>query len=164
MVNTRRTRRDITPPSQVIYKEHSTKKRIRFYDTLDSRKPKESVPSFATRFGIARSTVYYLIEQRKKFGDNAYHHTRKLSNNLGPPLRHSPETYKQLVDPASNPVRDQVYKVQLQYHNIRLKPRQLGRNLRRYTKQARRYKQAYVKKQISPSNKTKRVQYRRVPY
>ncbi|KAM3072106.1 hypothetical protein ACMFMF_007500 [Clarireedia jacksonii] len=59
MVNTRRTRRDITPPSQVIYKEHSTKKRIRFYDALDSRKPKELVPSFATRFGIARSTGHH---------------------------------------------------------------------------------------------------------
>jgi hypothetical protein len=159
MVNTRCTRRDITPPSQVIYKEHSSRKRLRFYDALDGRKPGESVPSFATRFGIARSTAYYLIEQRKKLGDNAYHHTRKLSNSLGRNLRHSPETYKQLVDPVSNPVRDQVYEVQLQYHNIHIKPRQLGRNLRRYTKQARRYKQAYVKKRISPPNKTKRVQY-----
>ncbi|PQE16128.1 hypothetical protein CJF30_00011160 [Rutstroemia sp. NJR-2017a BBW] len=125
MVNTRRTRRDITPPSDVIYKEHSTQKRYRFYDALDVRTPGKSLRS------------------------------REVSKNLGPHLRHSPETYQRLVNPEFNPVRDQAYEAQIAYHHLDIKPRQLGRNLRRYTKQARRYNQAYVKKQISPSNKVK---------
>jgi hypothetical protein len=159
MVNTRLTRREITPPIRTERSEHTPRKRQQFYNTLDDKKPEESIRSIEARVGIAHGTAQKWITQRKKLGRDAYYKTRKLSKNLGANLRHSPETYKRLASPDFNPVRDQAYEAQIEYHHLHIKPRQLGLNLRRYTKEARRYKQAYVKKRISPPNKQKRVQY-----
>jgi hypothetical protein len=159
MVNTRLTRHEITPPNEIIHREHSTRKRQRFYNTLDDRKPGESVHSIELRLGIAYSTAQDWVKQREILGRDAYYRTRKASNSLGRHMRHSPETYKRLVHPDFNPVRDQAYNAQIEYYHLQVKPRQLGVNLRRYTKEARRYKQAYIKKQISPPNKKKQVQY-----
>ena len=58
-----------------------------------------------------------------------------------------------------NPVRDQFLKAQIKHFNIRVKPRQLKIMLKRYTKGARHFKQAYVKKKISPTNKQKWINY-----
>ncbi|KAM3084316.1 hypothetical protein ACMFMG_001579 [Clarireedia jacksonii] len=111
MVNTRRTRRDITPPNEIIYKEHTTRKRQRFYNALDDRKPEELIRSIELRLGIAHSTVQDWVRQREILGRDVYYRTRKTSKYLGTYLRYSPETYKRLVDPKLNLVRDQVYDV-----------------------------------------------------
>ncbi|KAM3067141.1 tRNA 2'-phosphotransferase [Clarireedia jacksonii] len=96
---------------------------------------------------------------RDKFGFNGYYRVRKVSNNLGQHLRHSPHKFKALVDPAQNPVRDQRYEAQIAFHDLHLKPRQLRYNLEKYTNKGRRYKQAYIQKEISKPNRIKRVDY-----
>ncbi|KAL5322950.1 hypothetical protein ACEPPN_007475 [Leptodophora sp. 'Broadleaf-Isolate-01'] len=63
-----------------------------------------------------------------------------------------------LVDPTRNPVRDQHYDAQIEYHNLPVKQRQLQRKLKEHVK-ARRFKMAFVKKQVSEKNKEERVTY-----
>jgi hypothetical protein len=66
-----------------------------------------------------------------------------------------------LVDPKRNPVHDQLYKAQIKYHNLPVQTRQLQRKLREYTRNAKRYKIAFVKKQVSAKNKEERAEYKK---
>ena len=71
----------------------------------------------------------------------------------------SGETCRMLVLPSRNPVRNQLYEAQIKHHHINVGVRQLRRRLKQETKNAQRFKQAYVKKEISKVNKNKRVDY-----
>jgi hypothetical protein len=64
-----------------------------------------------------------------------------------------------LVSPSRNPVRDQLYEAQIEHHKLPVKARQLKTRLKQATKRGRRFKQAYVKKKISATNKDLRVKY-----
>jgi lipid II:glycine glycyltransferase (peptidoglycan interpeptide bridge formation enzyme) len=66
-----------------------------------------------------------------------------------------------LVDPKRNPVRDQLYGAQIEYHNLPVQTRQLQRKLREHTRNAKRYKIAFVEKQVSAKNKEERAEYRK---
>jgi hypothetical protein len=65
-----------------------------------------------------------------------------------------------LVSPSRNPVRNHPLDVQLEYHKIPVKRRQLTRKLKEYTKGGQIYKCAFVKKEISHKNCNERVSYR----
>jgi hypothetical protein len=58
-----------------------------------------------------------------------------------------------LILPSRNPVRDQLYEAQIEYHKLPIKARQLKTRLKQATKGGRRFKMAYVKKEISRPNK-----------
>jgi hypothetical protein len=60
-----------------------------------------------------------------------------------------------LVLPSRNPVRDQILEAQIEYHELGVKRQSLTTRLKLNTKKARRYKQAYVKKEISGPNRKK---------
>jgi hypothetical protein len=64
-----------------------------------------------------------------------------------------------LVSPSRNPVRDQLYEAQIEFHHLPIKAHQLKTRLKQATKGGRRFKQAYVKKKISARNKELRVKY-----
>jgi hypothetical protein len=64
-----------------------------------------------------------------------------------------------LVSPSRNPVRDQLYEAQIEYHNRPVKRRQLQKKLKEHTKGGQRYKQAYITKEISAKNRTLRTKY-----
>ena len=64
-----------------------------------------------------------------------------------------------LVSPSKNPVRDQLYEAQIEYHNLHVSTRTLQRRLKRCTKGGQRYKQAYIQKEISKNNEQLRVGY-----
>lgn len=64
-----------------------------------------------------------------------------------------------LISPSRNPVRNQLYEAQMEYHNIKGSTRQLKRRLKEETNKAQRYKQAYIQKKISPKNLNTRVEY-----
>jgi hypothetical protein len=65
-----------------------------------------------------------------------------------------------LVDPARNPVRDQLYKVQIEYYYLPVKKRQLQQKLKEYTNRGQQYKYAFVKKVVSDKNRREHVEYR----
>jgi hypothetical protein len=64
-----------------------------------------------------------------------------------------------LVSPSRNPVRDQLYEAQIAHHNIEASIRQLKRRLQEEANGGQHYKQAYVRKQISPTDLRKRTNY-----
>ena len=64
-----------------------------------------------------------------------------------------------LCSPRRNPVRDQLYEAQIQYHKLPIKTRALQAGLKRHTNGGQRYKMAYIKKKISPANRQKRITY-----
>jgi hypothetical protein len=64
-----------------------------------------------------------------------------------------------LVSPSRNPVRNQHYEAQIEFHKLDVKPRTIQRNLKRYTEQGQRYKQAYVSKTLSKKNRQERIDY-----
>ena len=69
-----------------------------------------------------------------------------------------PEAYKMLISPA-NPVRNQAFEAQIEYHHFDISKRSLQRGLKVHTNQGQRYKQARVSKPISLQNRQKRVEY-----
>ncbi|KAM3086629.1 hypothetical protein ACMFMG_000755 [Clarireedia jacksonii] len=159
MVNTRAKRREITPDSRGTQGEYDTPTRNSFFNTFDNKRARESVCAIERRLGIGQGTGNKWLKDRDKFGFNRYYRVRKVSNNLGQPLRHSPRKFKALVDPAQNPVRDQRYEAQIAFHDLYLKLRQLRNNLEKYTNKGQRYKQVYMQKEISQPNRIKRVDY-----
>lgn len=78
---------------------------------------------------------------------------------LGRPSRVTKSMCKMLVDPAKNPIRDQLYEAQIAHHNIPVRKRQLQRKLGEHTNGGQRYKCAFVKKVISDKNKEERAAY-----
>ena len=64
-----------------------------------------------------------------------------------------------LVNPLTNPVRDQRFKAQIEHHHIPIKKRQLQRKLMDHSNHGQRYKQAYVQKTLSKKNEKERTQY-----
>src|ERR1700712_1514810 len=56
---------------------------------------------------------------------------------------------RMLVDPKQNPVRNQLYEAQIEYHKLPFQKRQLQRKLCEHTNGGRRYKMAFVKKRVS---------------
>jgi len=64
-----------------------------------------------------------------------------------------------LVSPSRNPVRDQLFEAQIEYHKLPIKKRQLQARLKQATNGGQRYKQAFVKKEISAKNRKLRVEY-----
>jgi hypothetical protein len=157
--STRSTVRDTTPDRPIDLCERSTRKRIRFFEAYDSRSSHESMSSIAALKGINKSTASRWLQQRALFGSLAERRTRRLSQKVGSQSKVSKEICQILISPSRNPVRNQAYEAQIEYHNIKVQPRQLRRMLQRYTNQARRYKCAYIQKKISLANRQKRYKY-----
>ena len=91
-------------------------------------------------------------------GVMALRSTRKVSKKLGRKSKVTKAMCQMLVDPTRNPVRDQHYEAQIEYHNLPIKRRQLQRKLKELV-HAQRFKMAFVKKQVSAVNKEERVAY-----
>ena len=64
-----------------------------------------------------------------------------------------------LVDPEKNPWRNQRYEVMIQKFNLKISVRQLQRRIRTLTKNARRYKQATYKDDLSEATMAARREY-----
>ena len=157
--STRLTERASTPIETSKSKEHNTIKKVRFFDAYDAKDPGESMVALATRCDIPRSTAIRWVQQRELDGLSTYRRKRKLSNRLGRPSKVSPELCRKLCDPAQNPVRDQHLEAQISYFDVPVKKQQLRKKLKQHTNKGQKYKQAFIKKQISNKNQGERSQY-----
>jgi hypothetical protein len=156
---TRRAARERTPPRQRHVGEYDTIEKDRFFDAYDREHGVKSILTIALESGTTEPIAKRWLRDRRENGREAHRHTRKRSKVLGHKSRVTKEQCQCLVSP-SNPVRDQLLEAQIDYFEIGVKPRQLKTMLKRYTKGGRRFKQAYIKKEISAQNKRKRVEYR----
>ena len=149
-----------TPPKQRSRGiQADTIKKARFFNAWDARDTTKPMRSILEATDTTKPTALRRLKQRDELGTPALRRTRKLSDRLGRKSRISDETCKMLVSPSRNPVRDQLYEAQIEYHHLPIKARQLKTRLKQATKGGRRFKMASVKKQISSKNKDLRVKY-----
>ena len=64
-----------------------------------------------------------------------------------------------MLTSLANPVRNQAFEAQIEYHHLDINKRTLQRGLKTHTNQGQRYKQARVSKPMSVQNRRKRVEY-----
>ena len=146
---TRFTSRETPPPKGTKGCEADTVKKSRFFNAYDERISHDSLRSISSDFGITHPCARKWLQQRDELGSPAYRSTRKRSKILGRQSRVSKEQCQMLVSPSRNPVRDQLYEAQIKHHGLQIKTRQLQRRLKACTKGGQRYRQAYVKKEIT---------------
>lgn len=144
-------------PSKVC--EADIIKKTAFFHAYDTRQPGKSLAAIARECNTTSPSARRWLRQRTQIGSPVYRHTRKRATRLGRPPKLQESTFKMLVSPSQNPVRDQLYEAQIEYHKLDVHPRTIQRGLKKHTNGGQRYKQAYIQKQISPKNKQQRVQY-----
>jgi hypothetical protein len=157
--STRSTRRDTTPDRLIRHREYDTVEKTRFFNAYDNRDQSQSERAFFDDSPIDRTTGRAWLRKRELLGDIAYRRDRPQSEILGRKEIIPPEQYQVLVSPSQNPVRDQLYEAQLEYHHLPISVRTLRRGLSRYTKQGRRYRQAYISKEVTAVQRRGRIQY-----
>jgi hypothetical protein len=139
--------------------EYDTPAKARFFDAWDGREPGETLTSIAAKKAPSYATAHRWLQKRNQIGSPARRRTRKLSTRLGRRSRVSKEACEMLVSPSRNPVRNQLYEAQIEYHNLRVGKRALQRQLKKQTNNGQRRKQAYVKKKIPPKTLQTREDY-----
>jgi hypothetical protein len=156
---TRSVCRDTPPIYNPRGTDADTIKKTRFFDAYDSRDPNESLRSIAAQNKTTSPTARRWLKQREIEGTRAYRSTRKRSEILGKRSRISKEQCQILVSPSRNPVRNQLYEAQIEYHQLPVKKRALQSALKKHTNGAQRRRQAYIQKEISSGNKKLREQF-----
>jgi hypothetical protein len=111
---------------------------VRFYNAWDYRSPTYTLRALEREFGLTYPNGQRWLDQRAYHGSPAYHQTRKLSDKLGRHPTVSAEICKMLVSPSRNPVHDQQYKAQLQYHKIPCSTRTIQKRLKACTNKGQR--------------------------
>jgi hypothetical protein len=157
--STRATYRETTPINQSQSCEYDTVKKTRFFNAYDKQSSSSSIRSVAAQYGIADKTARRWLHEREIHGSIAYRRSRKRSIRLGRLPKLSHDTCEMLVSPSRNPVRNQLYEAQIQYHNLNVSKRTVQRRLKRETNGAQRFKQAYIKKTLSVANRVARTRY-----
>jgi len=156
--STRSTYREVTPERVLKHIEFNTIKKTRFFNAFDSRNG-ASLRSISKAQHIDEKTGRRWLKERETLGSVAYRSSRKRSLKLGRPSKLTQEQCQQLINPSQNPVRNQQYEAQIEYHHLNVVKRTLQRSLLRYTNKARRYKQAYIQKKMSWENLASRQRY-----
>lgn len=155
-----RSNRYHTPPADKFNPGvRTSRKRQRFFDAFDKKDASQSIRALERDFHLEHPQGLRWLEQREKYGKKAYQRTRKLSDKLGRRPIISKEACQMLVSPSKNPVRDQQYEAQLEYHKLNGTTRTLQNRLKATTRNGRWYKIVYVKKKISRQNRGERIHY-----
>lgn len=154
-----------TPPT-AKRREFDTPRKAQFYHDYDMRLPGTSIRQVERNNDIRHATAARWLKERQILGSPARRRSRKRSSLLGPHFQVSKEQCQDLINPDKNPVRDQQYEAQIKYHNIRnsntgqlVHKSTIQRSLCRETKNAKRYKQAYIQKKLLEKNQKERVKY-----
>ncbi|KAH7370668.1 hypothetical protein BKA65DRAFT_488999 [Rhexocercosporidium sp. MPI-PUGE-AT-0058] len=137
----------------------STRKRTRFFNAFDRDHDSKSFRQICRDEHVKPTTGLRWKRQRENMGHMAMRTTRGVSKKLGRRSKVTRAMCQMLIDPKRNPVRDQLYEAQIEYFNLPVKRRQLSRKLKEHTNGGRRYKMAFVKKQVSEKNREERVAY-----
>jgi hypothetical protein len=122
---TRSVRPQIPSQTPLCRREHSTGRKHQFFCAHEERTGVASFASICADVEITTPCGRAWLRKREAIGSPAYKHTRKLSKRLGRKQKMSPKTIRSLVDPTKNPVQDQLYDAQINYHKLPIGTRQL---------------------------------------
>lgn len=112
-------------PKPLDNKEATTVRKCRYYELMRRNRGVHSRRAIAAKCGITKGTARYWERQYKKMGSPALRRTRKQSANLGHKSKVTKSMCKLLVSPSRNPVKKQLYKVQIEYYKLPIEKRQL---------------------------------------
>lgn len=152
---TRLQTRPHTPECENTSPQYKTPRKSGFYKDYDDNQGKKPMTAICTASNISRDTGYRWLRERAALGSSAYQRTRRTLQKLGRQSKVN-KTICQFLVSKRNEVRDQPLEYQIAKHNISVKKRDLHIQLRKHTNHGMFYKMAYVKKEISAANKTKR--------
>ena len=139
-------------------KPYDTPKKARFFNAYDNAGPRPILTRVCDQQEIHRETGHRWLRERKEYGPDAVRKSRGRSEILGRKSRVTKAQCKFLVS-KKNQLRDQLLECQIANYDIPVKKRALQAQLKKNTKNAQRYKMAYVRKVISKKNKELRVDY-----
>ncbi|TVY80583.1 hypothetical protein LSUE1_G007656 [Lachnellula suecica] len=160
MAPTLRGQRFHTPsPEPLANREATTTRKCRFFDALSRDGGSKSLRSISKACGIGETTGRDWKKQFENIGSLAKRKTRKRSTKLGRRSKVTKLICKMLVSPSRNPVRKQLLDIQIVFHDIPVKTRQIQRKLKEHIKGGGRYLCAFIKKEISEKNHRERAQY-----
>ena len=137
---------------------YDTPKKARFFHDFDNAGPRPILTRITDKHAISRETGRRWLNERKAIGPEACRKSRGRSEILGRKSRVTKTQCKFLVS-KKNQLRDQLLECQIANYDIPVKKRALQTQLKKNTKNAQRYKMAYVRKVISKKNKELRVDY-----
>src|SRR5277367_590794 len=123
--HTRSQRLETPPPQRLRGTQADTIQKGRFFNAWDARDATDTLGAICKVAETTEPTARRWLKQREQLGSPALRRTRKLSNRLGRRSKVSDETCQMLVSPSRNPVRDQLYEAQIEYHHLPIKARQL---------------------------------------
>ena len=115
-------------PSKVC--EADIIKKTAFFHAYDTRQPGKSLAAIARECNTTSPSARRWLRQRTQIGSPVYRHTRKRATRLGRPPKLQESTFKMLVSPSQNPVRDQLYEAQIEYHKLDVHPCTIQRGLK----------------------------------
>ena len=139
--------------SRAGLEDAKTPKKTEFFTIWDSRPEGESRNAFCDRTGYKRTNTKRWLDQRQLLGSPAYRRTRKLAERLGRKPRMSDEAVRDLLDPKKNKYKRDRYEVMVANIPLPIQPRQLRRRLVQCTHNARRYKQAIIKDDLTSATR-----------
>jgi hypothetical protein len=139
-------------------KEFSSRRKVRFFDAYDDRKPIESFNHLCARhrINIPPPTGRLWLRQRDEFGDEAYHRLRKTSKELGRKLKVCTHDLDYILDRRNGLTRRDPREIVDLLH-LDCHPRTLQASLSN-RRNARRYKRRKTGA-ISKKNKLDRIDY-----
>ena len=91
---------------------------MHFFDAYNCNYTTKLVSQICLDEEVEESTGRYWLRQRRNLGHLAIRRTRKLSDKLRMKSEVTKSICKMFVDPKQNPVRDQLYEAQIQFHDI----------------------------------------------
>jgi transposase len=148
----------ITPKKAHKRREWTTRTRTRFFDAYNAKTDEDSLRAIGKRLhpDLQPSTTRRWLNDREKYGDEAYHRTRKLSKSLGPKYKLCEGILDQILDRRQQ-LHDMKPQAIIDRLNLHCTTRTLGDNLRA-RKHALRVKKRKTKA-ISKKNKKWRVDW-----
>lgn len=139
--------------------DYDTPTKSRFYAKLVEQYPSRSINAISRDFAPSTPTGKRWAREWRELGSPALRRLRPQSEHAGRPSKITKEACKMLCSPSRNPVRDQQFEAQIEYHKLPIQKRQLQRKLKELTNKAQRYKQAYISKTVSQNNLKERENY-----
>ena len=134
--------------------EADTIRKARFFQVVNqARASNKSMSQMFKQKDIARETGYRWLRQRSEIGARRSEKIRKRRSR-----KVTEQQLQRLIDPSTNPVRDQILKCQRIYHQLSYSLRTLQRANANRKPRILMSRRPGVKK-ISSANKKARVQY-----
>ena len=134
MASTTRLQTRLGDEKRALYPvPYDTPRKSQFFQAYDSNHGSKPLGVLYRDEGVRSPTARRWLRQRRQLGKEGYRSTRKNAKKRGPKFKVLKEMSKYLVSTA-NPVKDQSYECNIEFHNLPIKCQALTATLKKNTK------------------------------